>query len=250
MPKPPPARSRRRSGQRLAMAPQLELLAKDEQKAAAVQGWLDESINLLAELDGLGQQLRPKPLDAPDFKADGDVVVTKLAVTNRQIALEAAARAATALPPIEQRLRAAKYTADRGAIDPASKAVPGYGVGVTTVLHTWTRELRFHPHVHCIVTGGGLSLDGQRHGRGSLAGAGDEDAALRARRQMCGDDLQRVRRAHGGPRDGRDAQADHVAAPRDTRAGGGLHAAIASAGCDAVSGAGRARGRAGRRRRR
>jgi hypothetical protein len=35
-------------------------------------------------------------------------------------------------------------------------------LGVTTVLHTWTRDLRFHPHVHCIVTGGGLSLDGQR----------------------------------------------------------------------------------------
>ena len=27
------------------------------------------------------------------------------------------------------------------------------------MLHTWTRELELHPHVHCIVTGGGLSLD-------------------------------------------------------------------------------------------
>ncbi len=32
-------------------------------------------------------------------------------------------------------------------------------LGVTAVLHTWTRDLRFHPHVHCIVTGGGLSVD-------------------------------------------------------------------------------------------
>jgi hypothetical protein len=30
---------------------------------------------------------------------------------------------------------------------------------ITTVLHTWTRDLRFHPHVHCIVTGGGLARD-------------------------------------------------------------------------------------------
>jgi hypothetical protein len=30
------------------------------------------------------------------------------------------------------------------------------------VLHTWTRELLFHPHVHAIVTGGGLSDDGTR----------------------------------------------------------------------------------------
>jgi Putative transposase/Transposase zinc-binding domain len=35
-------------------------------------------------------------------------------------------------------------------------------VGVTEVLHTWTRDLSYHPHVHCIVTGGGLSLDGDR----------------------------------------------------------------------------------------
>jgi putative transposase/transposase-like zinc-binding protein len=34
--------------------------------------------------------------------------------------------------------------------------------GITAVLHTWTRELQFHPHVHCIVTGGGLSLDHKR----------------------------------------------------------------------------------------
>jgi len=34
--------------------------------------------------------------------------------------------------------------------------------GVTEVLHTWTRALTYHPHVHCIVTGGGLSIDGKR----------------------------------------------------------------------------------------
>lgn len=33
--------------------------------------------------------------------------------------------------------------------------------GVICVLHTWTQTLLFHPHVHCIVTGGGLSLDAQ-----------------------------------------------------------------------------------------
>jgi len=35
-------------------------------------------------------------------------------------------------------------------------------LGATFVLHTWTRDLRFHPHVHAIVTGGGLSLDASR----------------------------------------------------------------------------------------
>jgi hypothetical protein len=38
----------------------------------------------------------------------------------------------------------------------------GAELGITSVLHTWTRDLRFHPHVHCIVTGGGLSRDGER----------------------------------------------------------------------------------------
>jgi len=38
----------------------------------------------------------------------------------------------------------------------------GAELAVTTVLHTWTRELKFHPHVHAIVSAGGLSLDGER----------------------------------------------------------------------------------------
>jgi hypothetical protein len=35
-------------------------------------------------------------------------------------------------------------------------------LGVTAVLHTWTRDLRWHPHVHCIVSGGGLARDSGR----------------------------------------------------------------------------------------
>jgi hypothetical protein len=35
-------------------------------------------------------------------------------------------------------------------------------LGITAVLHTWTRKLEFHPHVHCVVTGGGLDVDGDR----------------------------------------------------------------------------------------
>jgi hypothetical protein len=33
-------------------------------------------------------------------------------------------------------------------------------IGATLVLHTWTRALGFHPHVHALVTGGGLALEG------------------------------------------------------------------------------------------
>ena len=38
----------------------------------------------------------------------------------------------------------------------------GGQLGITAVLHTWTRDLRFHPHIHCVVTGGGLHRDGDR----------------------------------------------------------------------------------------
>jgi hypothetical protein len=38
----------------------------------------------------------------------------------------------------------------------------GGTLGATLVLHTWTRDLRFHPHIHAIVTAGALSSDGQR----------------------------------------------------------------------------------------
>jgi hypothetical protein len=38
----------------------------------------------------------------------------------------------------------------------------GARIGITSVLHTWGSAMTHHPHVHMIVPGGGLSLDGQR----------------------------------------------------------------------------------------
>jgi hypothetical protein len=38
----------------------------------------------------------------------------------------------------------------------------GGQLGLTAVLHTWNRKLEFHPHLHCIVTGGALSADASR----------------------------------------------------------------------------------------
>jgi len=36
----------------------------------------------------------------------------------------------------------------------------GARIGALAVLHTWTRAMLFHPHVHMLVTAGGLSADG------------------------------------------------------------------------------------------
>ena len=38
----------------------------------------------------------------------------------------------------------------------------GAEIGFFAVLHTWGQNLQFHPHLHCVVPGGGLSSDGQR----------------------------------------------------------------------------------------
>lgn len=38
----------------------------------------------------------------------------------------------------------------------------GAELGLTAVVQTWTRDLRYHPHVHLLVPGGGLTHDGLR----------------------------------------------------------------------------------------
>jgi predicted Zn-ribbon and HTH transcriptional regulator len=38
----------------------------------------------------------------------------------------------------------------------------GARIGITAVLHTWGSAMTHHPHVHMIVSGGGISLDGSR----------------------------------------------------------------------------------------
>lgn len=53
--------------------------------------------------------------------------------------------------------KAASETLSKLALDPKFL---GAQIGVTMVLHTWGQNLSFHPHVHCIVPGGGLSPSG------------------------------------------------------------------------------------------
>jgi len=38
----------------------------------------------------------------------------------------------------------------------------GAEIGFLSILHTWGQNLMDHPHLHCLVPGGGLSLNGQR----------------------------------------------------------------------------------------
>jgi Putative transposase/Transposase zinc-binding domain len=56
-------------------------------------------------------------------------------------------------------LRTAAETLRTIAADPRHL---GAEIGLIAVLHTWGQTLHHHPHVHCVVPGGGLSPDGMR----------------------------------------------------------------------------------------
>jgi hypothetical protein len=55
--------------------------------------------------------------------------------------------------------KAAAQTLQELAADPKHL---GAQIGFTAILHTWTQTLIDHPHLHCVVTGGGLSPDSKR----------------------------------------------------------------------------------------
>ncbi len=60
--------------------------------------------------------------------------------------------------------RAATATLATFARDPRhfannTSSKTGGTLGITAILHTWAQNLSLHPHLHCVVTGGGLSLD-------------------------------------------------------------------------------------------
>ena len=55
--------------------------------------------------------------------------------------------------------RAASETLLTIAADPKHL---GAEIGFFSILHTWGQNLLFHPHLHCVVPGGGLSSDHQR----------------------------------------------------------------------------------------
>lgn len=71
----------------------------------------------------------------------------------------------------------------------------GAQVGVLAVLHTWTQQLHYHPHVHCLVTGGGISdetaASGTRPARASWC---------RSRRSPSWSAASSARRSHASGR--------------------------------------------------
>lgn len=54
------------------------------------------------------------------------------------------------------------FRAAAEAVQQWARDVHGMRLGLVLVAHTFGSDLKWHPHIHLIVTGGGLSLDGQR----------------------------------------------------------------------------------------
>jgi Putative transposase/Transposase zinc-binding domain len=55
-----------------------------------------------------------------------------------------------------------RTTADTLKLIAADPKHLGAEIGFFAVLHSWGQALQFHPHLHCVVPGGGLSPDGQQ----------------------------------------------------------------------------------------
>lgn len=52
------------------------------------------------------------------------------------------------------------FKAAHSTVQDVAREKLGAHVGGTSVLHTWTQKLEFHPHIHMVIPGGGLSTDG------------------------------------------------------------------------------------------
>lgn len=48
------------------------------------------------------------------------------------------------------------------AIQQWARDIKGMRMGIVVVIHTFGADVKWHPHIHLVVTGGGLSLDGKR----------------------------------------------------------------------------------------
>jgi hypothetical protein len=62
---------------------------------------------------------------------------------------------------LSQEIYGALFQCTMAALLEMAETRLGVRLGLTLVLHTWTRDLRYHPHVHVLITAGGLTLDGK-----------------------------------------------------------------------------------------
>jgi hypothetical protein len=111
----------------------VDQFANVEKQADEIAAWLATDVNWLDELERLSRQWRPEPLDAEEFPAQTDAVMTLLTVKSGsgtseelgQMTITAAGRSETIIPPLERRLRDQTHRVTNRVIEP-DEAVPGY----------------------------------------------------------------------------------------------------------------------------
>lgn len=100
----------------------LQPLAK---RAAEVELWLATDVNWLDEFEQLGRELRPETLDAEDYPADRDVMLTMLTGSasggrlgrGGQISFEAVAKDPDAAEQVQRRMRDDRHIVEQGSLD-------------------------------------------------------------------------------------------------------------------------------------
>jgi Tfp pilus assembly PilM family ATPase len=112
---------------------QLERYKEINAQAAAMNRWEATDVNYLDELEQLARRVRPKPLDANDYPADKDAVLTELRLirptglnaAGGRIELLGVAKNQAAVPDLEQRLVDATHRVTTG-LGQQDKTMPGY----------------------------------------------------------------------------------------------------------------------------
>ena len=66
----------------------------------------------------------------------------------------------------------------RSSLMDCLKTRHGISPGVLMAMHTWGRQLSLHPHIHCVVTGGGLDEGGKWKSTGKFLISGRQIRAL------------------------------------------------------------------------
>jgi Tfp pilus assembly PilM family ATPase len=107
--------------------------AKVTAQAAAMERWLATDVNWLDEIDRFSQKWRPQTLDAKDFAAAGDALVTQLTTSRPpgndarggRLDVQAVAKDAAAVATLEERLRDPDHRVS-AAGGKSEHSVPGY----------------------------------------------------------------------------------------------------------------------------
>lgn len=122
------------AAKRSAVEKRIEKLQPYQAKVDAIEAWRETDVNWLEELRRLSTSVRPKPLNAKDYEADSDVMLTSFTAgvksgregSGGKISFDVAAKQVAAAEPLEQRLRDDRHDVEQQSVEQAAGGGP-YG---------------------------------------------------------------------------------------------------------------------------